>query len=136
MSTLRPYLVVGQVQLLDLLVGDALGQHIDAFVCEDVVGKAEVGDVHQLVHPGHNVVQQGVCKLAVPEGNPMICKKLILLREAGWQKLREGPSPKSLDSEKDLIPNILYFVAIVRFVTIYALLGQKQCFWGKDCTIT
>ena len=67
------YLVVGQVQLLDLLVGDALGQHIDALVCEDVVGKAEVGDVHQLVHPGHHVVQQGVCKLAVPEGNPMIC---------------------------------------------------------------
>ena len=83
MSTLQPYLVVGQVQLLDLLVGDALGQHIDALVCEDVVGKAEVGDVHQLVHPGHHVVQQGVCKLAVPEGNPMICKKLILLRQGG-----------------------------------------------------
>ena len=73
MLTLQPYLVVRQVQLLDLLVGDALGQHIDALVCEDVVGKAEVGDVHQLVHPGHHVVQQGVCKLAVPEGNPMIC---------------------------------------------------------------
>ena len=83
MSTLQPYLVVGQVQLLDLLVGDALGQHIDALVCEDVVGKAEVGDVHQLVHSGHHVVQQGVCKLAVSEGNPMICKKLILLRQGG-----------------------------------------------------
>ena len=58
------------------------------------------------------------------------------LAEAGWQKLREGPSPKSLDLEKNLIPNILYFVAIVRFVTIYALLGQKQLFLGKEFTIT
>ena len=134
MSTLRPYLVVGQVQLLDLLVGDALGQHIDALVCEDVVGKAEVGDVHQLVHPGHHIVQQGVCKLAVPEGNPMICKKLILLRQGG-KSCTKGLRRKVWIRKKNPIPNILYFVAILRFVTIYAL-GQKQCFLGKECTIT
>ena len=37
---------------------------------------------------------------------------------------REGPSPKSLS------PNLRFFVAIVRFVAIYALFGNL---WAKKC---
>ena len=44
------YLVVGQVELLDLLVGDALGENVDALVCEDVVGEVEQAEVGQFVH--------------------------------------------------------------------------------------
>ena len=61
-------------------------------------------------------------------------------REHGWHP------PKSLDSDKNLSPNIRYFVANYWFVAIYALFGdlwakkclfgQKQGFLGKKCTIT
>ena len=60
---------------------------------------------------------------------------------------QEGPSPKRWNRRNILSPNIRYFVAIIRFIAIYALfgiyfgkksafLGQKQCFLGKKCTIT
>ena len=45
------YLVVGQVELLDLLVGDALGENVDALVGEQVVGEVEQTEVDKLVHP-------------------------------------------------------------------------------------
>ena len=68
----------------------------------------------------------------------------------GWQKLCEGTKGlrrKVWTWRKILSPIIRYFVAILRFVAIYALfgnlrakkstcLGQKQCFLGKKCTIT
>ena len=84
------YLVVGQIELLDLLVGDALGENIDALVSEDVVGEVEHIEIDKLVHTyvddrdseesedleevvltGHHIVQQCVCQLAVPVGNFM-----------------------------------------------------------------
>ena len=54
---------------------------------------------------------------------------------------------EKLDSDENLRPNLRHFVAILRFVVIYALfgrlwakksalLGQKQCFLGKKCTMT
>ena len=45
-----------------------------------------------------------------------------------WQKLREWHSPKSLD-RKIVIPNMRYFVAILRFVAVYAFFGRL---WAKD----
>ena len=42
--------------------------------------------------------------------------------------MHEGLSPKTLDSFS-LSPNIRYFVAIIRFVAIYALFGRL---WAKD----
>ena len=57
-----------------------------------------------------------------------------------------GAPPKSLDSDKNFKPEHTLFCRKLRFVTIYALfgdlwakkclLGQKQCFLGKKCTIT
>ena len=57
-----------------------------------------------------------------------------------------GPSPKSLDSDENFKPKQTLFCRKLRFVAIYALfgdlwakkclLGQKQCFLGKMCTIT
>ena len=44
---------------------------------------------------------------------------------------RDGPLPKSLNSDKNLSPNIRYIVAILRFVAIYALFGQKKCLFGS-----
>ena len=48
----------------------------------------------------------------------------------------EGPSPKSLDSDKILSSNMSYFVVILRFVAIYALFGdlwaKKVPFWVKN----
>ena len=53
----------------------------------------------------------------------------------GWRK-HEGPLPKSLESDKNCKPNISYFVAILRFVAIYALFGnlctKKVLFWVKN----
>ena len=45
----------------------------------------------------------------------------------------EGPSQKSLDFDENLSTNIRYFVAILRFVLIYAVfgrLGAIKCFFG------
>ena len=39
-----------------------------------------------------------------------------------------GPSPKSLDWDQNLSPNIHYFVTIFRFVAIYKLFGNL---WTK-----
>ena len=58
----------------------------------------------------------------------------------------EGPSPKSLDSDKILSSNMSYFVVILRFVAIYPLFEyfrQEKCFFAvensvflcKKCTI-
>ena len=54
----------------------------------------------------------------------------------------EGPSPKTLDSDENLRPNLRHFVAILKFVAIFALflrlwawkcfLGQIQCFFGQE----
>ena len=49
--------------------------------------------------------------------------------EVVWK--REGCSPKSLDSKKVSSTIIHYFVAILRFVAIYALLGDKNGFGGS-----
>ena len=96
------YLVVGQVQLLDLLVGDALGENVNALIGEDVVREVKKGEVGQLVHPckhhdegdddededddhdddddtGHNVVQQGVRQLAVPVISWMMIRVMIVI---------------------------------------------------------
>ena len=51
--------------------------------------------------------------------------------KAGWQKLREGTNglrQKVWTQTKILSPNIRYFVAILRFVAIYALFGNL---WAK-----
>ena len=40
--------------------------------------------------------------------------------ETEWQKLRERCSPNSLDPNEILSPNVGFFVAISRFVAIYA----------------
>ena len=56
---------------------------------------------------------QNMCK-------PLSWKEYI---EAGWQKLRErasGARRKVWTRTKILSPNIRYFVAILRFVAIYA----------------
>ena len=45
------YLVIGQVELLYLLVGDALGENVDALVREQVVREVEQTQVDKLVHP-------------------------------------------------------------------------------------
>ena len=68
-------------------------------------------------------------------------------RVAEVVRKREGCSPKSLDSKKVSSTIIHYFVAILRFVAIYALFGrlwskkfsffgQKQCFLSMKGTIT
>ena len=64
---------------------------------------------------------------------------------AGWHKLCEGTMGlcrKLWTWTKILSPNIRYFVAILRFVAIYALFGKKVRFFGqlqrclgKKCTI-
>ena len=58
--------------------------------------------------------------------------------KAGWQKLRDGAKGlrrKVLTQRKILSPFIHYFVAVLRFVAIYALFGYlrpKKCsFWSK-----
>ena len=64
-------------------------------------------------------------------------------REHGWHP------PKSLDSDENFKPEHTLFCCELRFVAIYALfgdlwvlgkksvlLGQKQYFFGKKCTIT
>ena len=47
----------------------------------------------------------------------------------------EGPSPKTLDSDENLRPNLRHFVAILKFVAIFALflktLGMKV-FFGSN----
>ena len=67
-----------------------------------------------------------------------------------WQKLCEGIKGlrrKAWTLTKILSPNIRYFVEILRFVAIYALIGdlwtkkvpfwvKNGCFLGKKCTIT
>ena len=67
---------------------------------------------------------------------------------SGWQKFRKaakGLRRKVWTQTKILSPNIRYFVAILRFVVIYALtrrlwqkksvfLGINQCFLGEKCT--
>ena len=55
-------------------------------------------------------------------------------------KARRAFAKKVLTWTKILSPNIQYFVAILRFVAIYALFGNlraKKClfFFGKKCTI-
>ena len=45
----------------------------------------------------------------------------ITTRVAEVVRRYEGPSSKSLVSEESLSPNIRYFVAILKFVVIYAL---------------
>ena len=47
-----------------------------------------------------------------------------------WQKLSEKFAEKVLTRTKILSPNIRYFVAIIRFVAIYALFGNL---WAKKC---
>ena len=45
----------------------------------------------------------------------------------------EGPSLKSLDSDENFKPqHTLYFVALFRFVAIYALFGN---IWSKKCLL-
>ena len=71
---------------------------------------------------------------------------IILYISTGWQKMCEGLKGlrrKIWTQTKILSLNIRYFVAILRFVVIYAvfgrllaLVGQKQCFLNKNCTIT
>ena len=60
-------------------------------------------------------------------------------RAAEVVRKHKGPSPKILDLDENLSPNIRYFVAILRFVygqkSVF-FLGQKQCFLSKKCTIT
>ena len=56
---------------------------------------------------------------------------MIISRVAEVVGRNEGPSPKSLDLEKTLSTNTRYFVAILRFIRIYALfgtLGAKSAF--------
>ena len=53
-------------------------------------------------------------------------------RVAEVARRHEGPSPKVLTWKKILSPNTHYFVAILRFVAIYAVFGiliEKQCFF-------
>ena len=53
--------------------------------------------------------------------------KHISLSKAGWQKFREGTKGlrrKVKTQKKILSPNIRYFVAILRFVAIYALFAH------------
>ena len=68
-------------------------------------------------------------------------------RVAEVTQRHEGPSPKSLDSDENLRPNLRHFVAILRFVVIFAFFfedfGHESAFWvkysvflGKRCTIT
>ena len=56
-------------------------------------------------------------------GSPRVAE---VAREHGWH-----PS-KSLDSDENFKPEHTLFCRKLRFVTIYALLGQKKClFWSK-----
>ena len=53
--------------------------------------------------------------------------KHISLSKAGWQKFREGTKGlrrKVKTQTKILSPNIRYFVAILRFVAIFAIFGR------------
>ena len=62
--------------------------------------------------------------------------KVFKHKWTGWQKLREGTKDlcrKVWTRTKISSPDIRYFVAILRFVAIYALfgrLGAKKCFFG------
>ena len=59
------------------------------------------------------------------------------MSDPGWQKLCEGKKGlhrKVWTCTKILGTNIRYFVAILRFVAIYALFGRlwaKKCFFGS-----
>ena len=46
----------------------------------------------------------------------------------------EGPSPKSLDSDEILSSNIRYFVAVLRFVVIYAFMKHLLRFKCKTAS--
>jgi len=70
------------------------------------------------------------------------CRTLESPIHARWQKLCKGTKglcQKVWTRTKLLSPNIRCFVAILRFVAIYALFGniwQKSVFLGKNHTIT
>ena len=66
------------------------------------------------VFMGHNRPLFGIAKYTPP----LICP---VARVAEVVRGHEGPPPKSLDSDKNLSPNIRYIVAILWFVAIYAL---------------
>ena len=72
---------------------------------------------------------------------------LSVFRVAEVAQSREGPSPKSLDSDENFKPLYTLFcgdIKICRNLRTFwrslgkksAFLGQKQCFLGKKCTIT
>ena len=66
---------------------------------------------------------------------PPIIKGIVIHRVAEALQRHGGPSPKSLDPTKILSPNMRCFVAILRFVAIYAVflksLGKKCLFGSK-----
>ena len=73
-------------------------------------------------------------------------KQNVFGRVAEVAREHKWHPPKSLDADKNLKPKHTLFCRELRIVAIYALfedlwakkclLGQKQCFLGKKCTIT
>ena len=57
-----------------------------------------------------------------------------MYRVAEVVRRHQGPSPKSLELDENFKHEINYFVAILRFVAIYALFWKtwdKMCFFGE-----
>ena len=73
--------------------------------------------------------------IAQVHGHAPIIKGIVIHRVAEALQRHGGPSPKSLDPTKILSPNMRCFVAILRFVAIYAVflksLGKKCLFGSK-----
>ena len=66
----------------------------------------------------------------------MIMEMMSTVRVAEVPQSREGPSPKSLDSDENLKPEHTLFCRELRFVAIYAHFGnlwaKKVPFWVKN----
>ena len=61
------------------------------------------------------------------EGRPLSAPflfRILTVKLARLVQRHKGPLPKSLDLDENLSPHIRYFVAILRFVAIYALFGR------------
>ena len=80
----------------------------------------------------------------------ILTRRDLIVSLIRWKKLCEGKKGlrrKVWTQGKILGPNLRYFIAILRFVAFYALLGnlwakkcffggQKQCFLSEKCTTT
>ena len=70
--------VVEQVQVLDLPVAHGAGEDVNALIQENIVVGVKGGDVGELVHAAHHVVQQRVCQFTVPNAG---LRQLVTVRD-------------------------------------------------------